>query len=146
VNQYDIKLQSLETNKAIVKKWARNAKTHISRILIPIQHSSVFTEYEQLYDTHQHIEAWNPPPPPTLQFMPNPKQAWKEDIPKTIMNNKKTSVKRKTYTSTTDQDMDNNTTTTVNTTASYTQDTISELQNHSQQQQAIINNLLEQKQ
>jgi hypothetical protein len=30
VNQYDIEPQSLETNKAIAKKWARNAKTHIS--------------------------------------------------------------------------------------------------------------------
>jgi hypothetical protein len=78
VNQNEVELQCLATNKTIAKKWARNAKIHISRITIPIQYSSVFTEYEQLYGEHQHIEEWNPPPPPTLQFMPNPKQACKE--------------------------------------------------------------------
>jgi uncharacterized coiled-coil DUF342 family protein len=103
------------------------------------------TEYEDLYNDSRHIEQWNPPPPPpTIEFMPKAVQAWKGEIPKSITNKKQGNTKRKSAqhsTTSGDHDQDNHTTTTANTNTSYTQDTISELQNTSQQHQQLIYDL-----
>jgi chromosome segregation ATPase len=77
--------------------------------------------------------------PPMIQFMPDPKNAWKKDIPRTIDKPDKKQVNKKNNSSKTySLDNDNNTTTTVNTQSSYTQDTISELQNNSHQHQQLL--------
>jgi DNA repair exonuclease SbcCD ATPase subunit len=82
--------------------------------------------------------------------MPTPAQAWQNEIPRTITNqktnNQKSNSKRKTTTSTSDNDFDNKTTTTVETTVSYTQDMVSELQNASQQTSQQITDLLQTRQ
>jgi hypothetical protein len=147
VNNNEIELKCLETNLHIAKKWARNALYHISKILQPVQFTSAFNDVDALTKYH-HTEDWNPPPPPIIQFMPDPKNAWKKDIPKTITRPdvKKTHIRKKqsaysrssTNTYEKENDNDNNTLTTVNTQASYTQDTISELQNNSYQHQQML--------
>jgi hypothetical protein len=139
VNNDDLELQCLETNLTIAKKWARNAITHIARVLTPIQYMSAFTDGNDQIKC-QDIEEWNPPPPPTIQFLPDPNDVWKKDIPKTITkhDSKKQNNKRRQQNQSHDQEYDNNTTTTVNTQASYTQDTISELQNNSYQHQQTL--------
>jgi hypothetical protein len=71
VNTNEIDLQCLTTNLSIAKKWARNARVHISRILLPVQLLSVFTEYEDLFHNPADIEVWNPPPPPVIEFIQN---------------------------------------------------------------------------
>jgi hypothetical protein len=76
-NEYDVEIQCLTTNLRIAKKWAKNARIHIARILIPIQISSVFLNYEDLYNESREVEIWNPPPPPVIEFMPNPSQSGK---------------------------------------------------------------------
>jgi DNA repair exonuclease SbcCD ATPase subunit len=129
---------------SIAKKWAHQARYHIATKLIPIQYSSVFTEYDDLFQIPSHVKVWNPPQPPTIKFLPHPSEALKTDIPKTITGNnqkqagKHQNTKRKSTTRSSNHELDNQTTTTVNTQASYTQDTISELQNTSQQHHQIF--------
>jgi DNA repair exonuclease SbcCD ATPase subunit len=132
-----LELQCLEPNLHIAKKWARNALNHIARVLNPVQYVSAFTDSENTLIHSTTIDEWKPPPPPTIQSMPD---VWKKDIPRTIskQDGKKQPSKRKTYTQAQDFDNDNNTTTTVNTQGSYTQDTISELQSNSYQHQQLI--------
>jgi hypothetical protein len=73
--------------------------------------------------------------------MPDPRNAWKTDIPKTInKSDKRPNNRHKTTGKHTDHDNDNHTTTTVNTQSSYTQDTISELQYNSYQHQQLLDN------
>jgi hypothetical protein len=146
VNHDELELRCLETNLHIAKKWARQATLHIATCLKPIQLSSAFTDSDSVIHNLKKIEVWNPPPPPTINFMPDPKNAWNEGIPKTITKHeqKKSNTKRKSNTYTREQgkdkdnENDNNTTTTVNTQASYTQATISELQNSSYQHQQLL--------
>jgi DNA repair exonuclease SbcCD ATPase subunit len=146
VNNDALELRCLETNLTIAKKWARNAINHIARVLNPVQFTSAFTDGTDALLHHTGIEEWDPPPPPTIQFMPDPKDVWKKDIPSTItkQDNKKQSPKqhskRRYNNQSQDLDMDNNTTTTANTQSSYTQDTISELQNNSYQHQQTLEN------
>jgi DNA repair exonuclease SbcCD ATPase subunit len=139
VNNDELELRCLETNLHIAKKWARNALHHIAKVLKPMQFTSAFTDFDidrfHLSDT----EPWNPPPPPAIKFVPDPNDVWKKDIPKTITkSDNKQQHKRRSNNTTNDHEYDNNTTTTVNTQASYTQDTISELQNNSYQHQQMM--------
>jgi hypothetical protein len=141
VNNDNLELRCLETNLTIAKKWARNSTTHIARVLNHIQYESAFTDGNDSRILFQDIEEWNPPPPPTIQFMPDPKDVWKKDIPKTITKQdtkKQNNTKRRHQNQSQDQEYDNNTTTTVNTQSSYTQETISELQNNSYQHQQLL--------
>jgi hypothetical protein len=142
VNNDQLELRCLETNLSIAKKWARNATSHIARVLNPIQWESAFTDSNVNRYLGNDTEEWNPPPPPTIQFMPDPKDIWKKDIPKSItkQENKKQQNKRRNNNQSLDHDNDNNTTTTVNTQSSYTQETISELQNNSYQHQQLLDN------
>jgi hypothetical protein len=147
VNDNEVEMQCLTTNLTIAKKWAKNARIHIARILIPIQLSSVFLNYEDLYNESREVEVWNPPPPPVIEFMPNPSQprkTQKSDNQNSRQNkpqSKTNLVKRKQVSYKAAIETDNNTVTTVNTQESYTQDTISELQNTSQQHQQTIDDL-----
>jgi hypothetical protein len=130
----------LQTNLHVAKKWARHALSHISRVSRPIQYESAFTDVNALLINSTNAVEWKPPPPSMIQFMPDPRNAWKQDIPTTINKvDKKSNSKQKNTTSTSDLDNDNNTTTTVNTQSLYTQDTISELQNNSYQHQQLLN-------
>jgi hypothetical protein len=81
VNNNELELRCVETNLHIAKKWARNALTYISRILKPIQLASAFTDTEDIR-LNTNVEDWQPPPPPVIEFMPDPRNAWKTDIPK----------------------------------------------------------------
>jgi chromosome segregation ATPase len=106
-----------------------------------MQFTSAFTDFDIDRFPSSDIESWNPPPPPTIKFVPDPNAVWKKDIPKTITKtDNKQQHKRRSHNSTNNHENDNNTTTTVNTQASYTQDTISELQNNSYQHQQIMDN------
>jgi predicted nucleic acid-binding Zn-ribbon protein len=139
VNNDELEVRCLTTNLHVSKKWARHALIHISRVLRPIQYESAFTDVNALLINSTNAVERKPPPPPKIQFMPDPRNAWKQDIPTTINKvDKKSNSKRKNTTSTNDLDNDNNTTTTVNTQSSYTQDTISELQNNSYQHQQLL--------
>jgi hypothetical protein len=141
VNNDQLELRCLETNLHIAKKWARNALSHIAKVLRPMQFTSAFTDFDFDRFHPSNVEQWNPPPPPAITFVPDPKDVWKKDIPKTITKNDSNKQnKQRTHTSTNDHENDNNTTTTVNTQASYTQDTISELQNNSYQHQQLFKN------
>jgi hypothetical protein len=137
VNNDVLELRCLEPNLQIAKKWARNALNHIACVLNPIQFTSALTDSEHTLIHSTTIEEWKPPPPPTIQFMPD---VWKKDIPRTIskQDGKKQNGNRKTIVQKQDLDNDNNTTTTVNTQRSYTQDTISKLQNNSYQHQQLL--------
>jgi hypothetical protein len=150
VNNDEIELRCLETNLQIAKKWAKQALYHIAKILHSTQFSSAFTNSELVATNHRTVAPWNPPPPPTINYMPDPKTALNEDVPRTIMkqDRKKSNTRKrspthknspsKSYEQENDNDNDNYTTTTVNTQASYSQETISELQNSSFQHQQII--------
>jgi hypothetical protein len=159
VNENEIELRFITTNKVSALKWINNAIVHISRVLYPIQLASAFTEQALNHLTEYNMEPWDPPPPPTIQFMKPSKDAWK-NIPKKVTSptpnnsrkkntpnsnnsrsptakNRPPPIKHKT--SKIDKESDNHTVITVMTQASYTQDTISELQNTSQQHQQALN-------
>jgi hypothetical protein len=89
VNIDHLELKCLETNLHIAKKWARHALTHISKVLRPIQLTSAFTDIDDLARNSMHAEEWRPPLPPMIEFMPDPRNAWKKDIPKTIHKSEK---------------------------------------------------------
>jgi hypothetical protein len=146
VNTNELELQCLTTNLSIAKKWAGNARIHISRILVPIQLSSVFTEYEDLYHDSSDIDVWNPPPPPIIEFIHYPSQARTSQNPdnnskKSTTQNKPNNNKSKTVTYKSVTEADNHTVTTVNTQESYIQDTLSYLQNMGQQHQQVLDDL-----
>jgi chromosome segregation ATPase len=135
----------------IAKKWARNARVHIVRVLLPIQLSSAFLQYEDLYQDNFDIEVWNPPPPPIIKFIQNSsqsKQSPKNDstINKRSNTHKPNTPPKKTMTYKSVTETDNHTITTVNTQDSYIQDTISDLQNTSQQHQQLLEDLQTQNQ
>jgi hypothetical protein len=77
VNNDEIELRCLETNLHIAKKWARQAVHHISKVLNTTQFSSAFTDSDFVATNHLAVEAWNPPPPPTINYLPDPKNARK---------------------------------------------------------------------
>jgi hypothetical protein len=154
VNENEIEVQFLVNNLTLAQKWTRNAIVHISRVLYPIQVTSAFTEQALNNLANDDVEEWNPPPPPTVEFIQKP-NAWGKP-PKTS-SDEKTNKKdqrptaRKTQRMIKDNtnltqpkhktsiiEFDNQTVTTVNTQTSYTQDTISELQNTSQQHHHLL--------
>lgn len=139
VNKHDLELMCLTTNLTVAKKWARFGRTHISRSLNPMQFSSTFIDPDNLNHNADQIEPWNPPPPPTITFMPNPSNAWKKLPPDNKQADKQTNntkaAPKKKYQKISPQESDNQTITTVNTQVSYNQDTISELQSSYQQHQ-----------
>jgi hypothetical protein len=147
VNTNEIEMKCLTTNMTIAKKWARNARIHIARVLLPIQLSSAFIQYEDLYQDTYEVEIWNPPPPPVIEFIQTKTQAkhsQKQDPNKTKKSNAQTksvNQNKKTLTYKSVTETDNHTITTVNTQDSYLQDTISELQNTSQQHQQVLEEL-----
>jgi hypothetical protein len=122
------------------QEMGKHALTHVSRVLRPIQLTSAFTDIDDLTRNSLNAEEWQPPPPPMIEFMPDPRNAWKKDIPKTINKSDKKSNNRSKNKSSAEQDNDNNITTTANTQASYTQDTISDLQNSSYQHKQLLDN------
>jgi hypothetical protein len=138
VNSYELEMTCLTTNLSIAKKWA---------ILLPIQLSSVFVQYDDLYNDTFDVEIWNPPPPPIIEFIQDASQArktQKSDSKKSNKANppqKSNDTKRKTMSYKSVVETDTHTITTVNTQDSYLQDTISDLQNTSQQHQQSIEDL-----
>jgi hypothetical protein len=146
VNINEIELKYLTTNLTIAKKWARNARVHIARVLLPIQLSSAFLQYEDLYQDTFDIEVWNPPTPPVIEFIQNssqPRQTPKNESNKNkrLNTQKPNTQPKKTMTYKSVTETDNHTITTVNTQDSYLQDTISDLQNTSQQHQQFLEDL-----
>jgi hypothetical protein len=145
VNTNEIELKCLTTNLSIAKKWARNASVHIARVLLPIQLSSAFFTYEDLYQDTYDVEIWNPPPPPIIKFIQIQSQSKQPPAPKSDKRKQdhtqhKPQIKKTmTYKSVTETE--NHTITTVNTQDSYIQDTISNLQNTSQQHQQLLEDL-----
>jgi hypothetical protein len=82
VNNNEIELRHLERNLHIAKKWARHALSHISKVLKPVQYASALTDINALAANSTNAEDWKPPPPPTIQFIPDSRNAWNRKFQK----------------------------------------------------------------
>jgi hypothetical protein len=140
VKHNTIELQFLNIKFSTALKWAKNALTHIARVVDPTYLQAVFNDPEYTYHDLQTSDKWEPPTPPRHTFLPTPTTAWKNIIPKNITSStmSKTDIKKqKKYINTREED-DQLTITTAATQMSYSQDAISDLQSDSRQHSISI--------
>jgi hypothetical protein len=88
-----IELHIRNCNTAIVHKWERNSTSHILRELEEKHYDNVFIDRNIIENKmSDSVEPWSLSPPPEINFLVPPRNAWNSKIPNTIKDQSSTST------------------------------------------------------